>query len=330
MDVFLDEPSSSLDPAARRVLWSWLRENKTNRTLLISSHLLDEVEELCDSVLIMDSGKIRAQGTVLELKRQFGPPGDRLHLEEIPAYVPKEWIINEETHFIQIPDRKQLISLLDKLDRDRIKYSLENITLDDIFIKLTSANESSSADENRVDSQINALFEARTSTNRTDLWSQQILGVLIRRGEVFLRRARLLPLVLLLYLAFALAPLYMPSFVPQSTLSTEHIRYIISSPPEVIKTLRMKNLHVKFTPSFYSAGELEKYLLSKCMIHSNRSTLLSEQRLPPGHRIIFVRKNSSVFAFRLPTVLNVSFHLPLFPISLLPVYLSTAYYPIEH
>jgi len=134
-----------LDPVARRTLWSWLREHKTNRTLLISSHLLDEVEELCDSVLILDSGRIRAQGTVLELKQQFGPSGDQLHLEIMPTYIPKEWIINEQTHFIQIPNRKQLISLLKKLDQDNIKYSLENITLDDIFIKLTSSTESFSS-----------------------------------------------------------------------------------------------------------------------------------------------------------------------------------------
>lgn len=127
------------------MLWSWLQENKTNRTLLISSHLLDEVEELCDSVIILDSGKIRAQGTVLELKRQFGPPGDRLHLERIPSYVQPDWIIDEQTHLIQIPDRKQFISLLAKLDHDGIKYSLENITLDDIFIKLTTTSDSSSS-----------------------------------------------------------------------------------------------------------------------------------------------------------------------------------------
>jgi ABC-2 type transport system ATP-binding protein len=142
---YLDEPSSSLDPVARRILWSWLRENKINRTLLISSHLLDEVEELCDSVIILDSGKIRAQGTILELKREFGPSGDRLHLDKIPAYIPKQWIIDEQTHFIQIPDRKQLINLLEKLDRDNIKYSLGNITLDDIFLKLTSSTESLSS-----------------------------------------------------------------------------------------------------------------------------------------------------------------------------------------
>ena len=139
--ILLDEPSSSLDPAARRALWSWLREHKSNRTLLISSHLLDEVEELCDSVLILDSGKIRAQGTVLELKRQFGPPGDRLHLDFIPAYVPKHWIVDEKASSVQVPDRTQLIQLLEKLERDQIKYSLENVTLDEIFLKLTSTSE---------------------------------------------------------------------------------------------------------------------------------------------------------------------------------------------
>jgi ABC-type multidrug transport system ATPase subunit len=145
MFLFLDEPSSSLDPVARRTLWSWLREHKTNRTLLISSHLLDEVEELCDSVIILDSGKIRAQGTVLELKQQFGPSGDRLHLNKIPPYIPKQWIIDEKTHYIHIPDRKQLISLLEKLEEDNIKYTLENITLDEIFLKLTSSTESLSS-----------------------------------------------------------------------------------------------------------------------------------------------------------------------------------------
>jgi len=150
LKIFLDEPSSSLDPVARRTLWSWLREHKTNRTLLISSHLLDEVEELCDSVIILDSGKIRAQGTVLELKQQFGPSGDRLHLNKIPSYIPKQWIIDETTHFIQVPNRKQLISLLEKLDQDNIKYSLENITLDEIFLKLTSSTESLSSGKNRI------------------------------------------------------------------------------------------------------------------------------------------------------------------------------------
>ena len=166
--ILLDEPSSSLDPAARRVLWSWLRENKANRTLLISSHLLDEVEELCDSVIIMDSGRIRAQGTVLELKRQYGPSGDRLHLGTLPNYVRKEWIVDEQTNLIQIPDRKQLIALLERLERDEIGYSLENITLDDIFVKLTTASDSTGSGKKAMftNRTKNFRFQKKTPVNR--------------------------------------------------------------------------------------------------------------------------------------------------------------------
>jgi hypothetical protein len=63
-------------------------------------------------------------------------------LDVIPSYISKEWIIDENNHFIQIPDRKQLIQLFEQLEKDNIKYSLANITLDEIFFKLISSSES--------------------------------------------------------------------------------------------------------------------------------------------------------------------------------------------
>lgn len=265
------------------MLWSWLREHKANRTLLISSHLLDEVEELCDSVIILDSGKIRAQGTILDIKQQYGPSGDRLCLDVIPSYVPKQWIIDEKNHYIQIPNRKNLISLLDNLEKDHIRYSLVNATLDDIFLTLTSSSDSSLkgknnkkslirqeifilifSDEGNVQSQIEKLFALRTNQQWTQLWSQQTLAVLIRRGQVLLKRARLLPLVIILYLAYALAPLYMPSFAS----SSERIRYIISSSPEHLNKLDLKNSHYKIVPVFNSSKDFQQYLSSNTYISS--------------------------------------------------------------
>ena len=94
--------------------------------------------------------------------------------------------------------------------------------------------------------------------------STTCLGVLIRRGQVFLRRARLLPIVILLYLAYALAPLYMPSLNPSSLSSAEHIRYIITARPELIKNLPLKNLDKKINfHRFIQHEDFEKYLLSK-------------------------------------------------------------------
>jgi hypothetical protein len=62
-------------------------------------------------------------------------------LDTIPSYIPQEWIINDNNHYIQIPNRKEFIHLLEQLEKDNILYSLLNITLDEIFIKLTSSSD---------------------------------------------------------------------------------------------------------------------------------------------------------------------------------------------
>lgn len=115
-------------------------------------------------------------------------------------------------------------------------------------------------EEGTVKSSIEALFNARTTTNPFHLLYQQIVGVLIRRGQVFLRRARLLPIILILFLAYAFAPLYMPSFALSSSSSTEHIRYIVSSHPDFLNQLPLKTMDMKLSPVFNSAENFEHYL----------------------------------------------------------------------
>jgi hypothetical protein len=66
-------------------------------------------------------------------------------------------------------------------------------------------------------------------------------------------------------LAYALAPLYMPSFAPSST---EQIRYVISAPTHLINTLPLKNLEAKFAPTFSSAKDFQQYLLGKLVYSS--------------------------------------------------------------
>jgi len=69
--VFLDEPTAGLDPQARRNLWDLLRQiNDSGRTVVLTTHHLDEAEVLCDRVAIMDHGKILEEGTVEELVRR--------------------------------------------------------------------------------------------------------------------------------------------------------------------------------------------------------------------------------------------------------------------
>jgi ABC-2 type transport system ATP-binding protein len=71
--LFLDEPTMGLDPHARRQLWEILREFKAQgRTILLTTHYMDEAERLCDRVAIVDKGKVIALGTPLELIAQLG------------------------------------------------------------------------------------------------------------------------------------------------------------------------------------------------------------------------------------------------------------------
>ena len=72
--VFLDEPTTGLDPQSRHSLWDVILGLRgEGRSVILSTHYMEEAERLCDRVAIMDHGQILAQGTPRELIREFGP-----------------------------------------------------------------------------------------------------------------------------------------------------------------------------------------------------------------------------------------------------------------
>ena len=72
--IFLDEPTTGLDPDSRRGLWNILQECKKekNRAIVLTTHSMEEAEALCTRTAIMASGQLRAVGTPLSLKRKNG------------------------------------------------------------------------------------------------------------------------------------------------------------------------------------------------------------------------------------------------------------------
>uniref|UniRef100_A0A182M226 ABC transporter domain-containing protein n=1 Tax=Anopheles culicifacies TaxID=139723 RepID=A0A182M226_9DIPT len=70
--VLLDEPTSGMDPSARRALWNLLQKEKQNRTMLLSTHFMDEADVLGDRIAIMAEGKLKAVGSPFFLKKTFG------------------------------------------------------------------------------------------------------------------------------------------------------------------------------------------------------------------------------------------------------------------
>lgn len=70
--VVLDEPTSGVDPAARRYIWGLVLQHKKDRTILVSTHYMDEAEILCDQIAILHRGSLRKEGTCLSLQLEYG------------------------------------------------------------------------------------------------------------------------------------------------------------------------------------------------------------------------------------------------------------------
>ena len=94
--IFLDEPTTGLDPQARRQLWDLITDFKgKGRTILLTTHYMDEAEILCDRVAIMDHGKVIALGTPLELMASI----------EMPPKEPRQHAATLEDVFVALTGR---------------------------------------------------------------------------------------------------------------------------------------------------------------------------------------------------------------------------------
>jgi ABC-type multidrug transport system ATPase subunit len=70
--LLLDEPSSGMDPTARRDTWDMIKEFKEDRIVILTTHYMDEADALGDRIAIMSKGKLRCCGTSLFLKKKYG------------------------------------------------------------------------------------------------------------------------------------------------------------------------------------------------------------------------------------------------------------------
>ncbi len=82
--VVLDEPTTGLDPQARHMIWERLRQlRKRGKTLLLTTHYMDEAEQLCDDIVVIDHGKVLAEGSPRELIKRYVEP-EVLALADVP------------------------------------------------------------------------------------------------------------------------------------------------------------------------------------------------------------------------------------------------------
>ncbi|MGE5525527.1 MAG: ATP-binding cassette domain-containing protein [Rhodospirillaceae bacterium] len=142
--IFLDEPTTGLDPQARHVIWERLRQLlNQGRTILLTTHFMDEAERLCHRLAIMDRGRIIALGTPRELiERHIEPQvvevyGDGAEgwARQHGAALAQRCEISGETVFCYANDATALVHELDR--HKAVRYLHRSANLEDVFLKLT-------------------------------------------------------------------------------------------------------------------------------------------------------------------------------------------------
>ncbi len=144
--VFLDEPTTGLDPQARHLIWERLKQLKSaGKTLILTTHFMDEAERLCDRLIVIDHGKKITEGSPRELIAEHIEPQVVEVFDEasrnLPAFVEAHRQLAErvelsgETAFFYCRDPHPLLAALATAEGLRYVHRASN--LEDVFIKLT-------------------------------------------------------------------------------------------------------------------------------------------------------------------------------------------------
>jgi ABC-2 type transport system ATP-binding protein len=150
--LFLDEPTTGLDPQSRRQLWEIIRAfGRRGRTIVITTHYMDEAERLCDRVAIVDRGTVIALGSPAELIASMGgahvvefactpcapiEPSELASLPSVQGVAPGDAdtaLTVAEPH-LAIP---ALLALLQNRGAELLRLTTRHVTLEDVFMHLT-------------------------------------------------------------------------------------------------------------------------------------------------------------------------------------------------
>jgi oleandomycin transport system ATP-binding protein len=148
--LYLDEPTTGLDPASRRDLWSMIRGLVSDgTTVLLTTQYLDEADQLADEIVVIDHGKVIAAGTSKDLKMRVGgqvvfaqpvDPGDLPATRRILEPFDDAMHIDGEAVTVSIADGVQLGQVARRLDDERIQMdelALRRPSLDEVFLAIT-------------------------------------------------------------------------------------------------------------------------------------------------------------------------------------------------
>jgi lipooligosaccharide transport system ATP-binding protein len=146
--LLLDEPTTGLDPQARHVVWDRLfRLKQQGVTLILTTHYMDEAEQLCDRLVVMDHGKIAAEGSPRELiaaystpevlELRFDPSTHEQAAEKLTAVPAERMEILADRILLYIANGDTALAAVSDLGLDPLTSLVRRSTLEDVFLRLT-------------------------------------------------------------------------------------------------------------------------------------------------------------------------------------------------
>jgi len=149
--IFLDEPSTGLDPRSRRTMWQMVKDLTRNGiTIFLTTQYLEEADQLADQIALLDHGKLIARGTPDELKRMIPGGHIRLRFTDVStlrkarAIIARPGRADEEPLILEVPtdgsvaELRGILTHLDDNGIDVAELTVHTPDLDDVFLTLTS------------------------------------------------------------------------------------------------------------------------------------------------------------------------------------------------
>jgi lipooligosaccharide transport system ATP-binding protein len=146
--LLLDEPTTGLDPQARHVVWDRLfRLKREGVTLILTTHYMDEAEQLCDRLVVMDRGKIAAEGSPRELIETYStrevlelrfPPDEHEHAAEVVGGTKADRMeVLADRILLYVADGDAALIQIRSLGLEPLASLVRRSTLEDVFLRLT-------------------------------------------------------------------------------------------------------------------------------------------------------------------------------------------------
>ena len=153
--VFLDEPTSALDPEGRMEILQFIKDLKSEgTTIFLSTHILSDIERVCDKVSILDKGQILVTDNLENLKNKYIQPIFDIEFEKQCVKLDKvllnfKWVDNlsivgnKASIYVNNLDiaKSELLKILVQQENNILSYNLRKSNLEDIFIRLVNKND---------------------------------------------------------------------------------------------------------------------------------------------------------------------------------------------